>query len=147
MTGLATALLRILQGKRRFILAVTISIPQGGQNAKVRVNGGVQTICAEGTASMPGNVYPNKVWAMLYQTEPIPSLMGPPPGATQGTITSNDQWSFTGGQEIPGASSSGSSPYPKNWIVIWAEYDGMMTSYDTAVAVFYGLASTGTDCS
>jgi hypothetical protein len=127
-------------------LGVTIDIPVAGQTAKVRVNGDTQTICAEGEASRGGSVYPNKIWAKVYQSNPIPIPINPGPDATQGTISSNDQWNFTGAQEIPGATSSDAAPYPENWLVVWAEYDDPFPSYDSTITTFYGQSSTQTDC-
>jgi hypothetical protein len=125
---------------------VTIDTPAAGATAKVRVNGDTRTICAEGEASRPGSVYPNKIWAKVYQADPDPLPVLPPTDATQGTIYSDDLWKFTGAQEIPGAASSDATPYPQNWIVVWAEYDNPLPSYDTAITTFYGQSSTQTDC-
>ena len=128
-------------------MGLSVNIPLAGQNAKVRVNGDIQTICAMGSASRTGSVYPDKIWAKIYLSDPFPPDPSPPADATQGTIFANDQWQFLGTQEIPGAISSGSSPYPENWLVVWAEYDGPPTSYDVTVTSFLGVASTTTDCS
>ena len=123
-----------------------IDVPASGQIAKVRVNGATRTICATGEASRPGNVFPTAVWAKVYQTQPSPVPSSPPGDATQGTVSSGDQWSFTGTQEIPGANSSDQSPYPANWVVVWAQYANSTPQYDPAMASFQGQSSTQTDC-
>jgi hypothetical protein len=127
-------------------LGVIIDIPLAAQPAKVKVSGTVQTICAKGEASRSGGVYPIAIWAKIYQTVPTPIPTSPPAGSTQGTVSSDDQWSFTGIQEIPGATSAAQSPYPTNYLFVWAQYDDHLQPYDVSETNFLGQASDKTDC-
>ena len=128
-------------------MGLSITIPGNGQTAKVRTTGGPGSICAKGTANRPGNIYPNSIFAMIYLMEPDPIPSGPPDGATQGEVYSNDQWQFTGTSEIQGASSSAMTPYPESWLVVWAGFGSPTPSYDFVSVSFLGMSSTGTDCS
>jgi hypothetical protein len=124
------------------LVATIISVPNG--QAKVRVNGGTQTICATGTSSR-GSVYPTAIYAIVYttSTSPPPS---PPSGVTTGSLDGSGGWSFRGSQEIPGVNSSNMTPYPTNYLCVWAQYNDMMMPYDMTSTSFLAQSSNQTDC-
>ena len=126
-------------------MSVGITIPVGGQNALVKSGDSTGNICAKGTASRAGPVYPTAVYGKVYTTNPG-TVTTPPSDATQGTLVAANSWEFTGAQTIPGAACAAASPYPRNWLIVWAKYDNVMYPYDSATAVFYGQCSTQTDC-
>jgi len=122
-----------------------IDIPAAGQNAKVRKTDLSKTVCAEGLASRPGGVFPGAIYGKVYTSDPgtVPT---PAAGATQGTFVANDTWQFRGVQEIPGADCANGSPYPQNWLIVWAQYADLQNPYDYGKITFNGVCSTGTDC-
>jgi hypothetical protein len=127
-------------------LSIQINIPAAGQPANVKLiqPGPLEVICAQGTASRGENDYPATIWAQLYAELPDPLPSSPPGTAVQGTISQDDQWQFV---SIAGADSSDSTPYPTNYLVVWAGYPGFPNiSYDVNSTSFLGKASTQTDC-
>jgi hypothetical protein len=124
------------------LVATTIDVPTG--TAKVRVSGGTQSICATGTSSR-GSVYPTAVVAIVYTTPTSPPP-APPPGVTAGTVDGSGAWSFRGSQEIPGVNSSNMTPYPTNFVCVWAQYNDQMMPYDMVSTSFLAESSNQTDC-
>jgi hypothetical protein len=124
------------------VLGVSIEIPADGQNANVKTLGLSQTICAQGTASSGGQS-PAAVWAKLYSAAPSPVPASPPGDASQGSVMSST-WQFL---MILGAAASGSSPYPTNYLVVWAGYSSVSgMTYESATVSFLGVSATKTDC-
>jgi hypothetical protein len=126
-------------------VSVETDIPAAGQNALVKASGSTGAICAKGSASRAGGVYPTAIYAKVYTQNPgtVPT---PPADATGGTLVTNADWQFTGAQEIPGANCASQSPYPQNWLLVWAKYDSVMYPYDVDATTFNGECSTKTDC-
>jgi hypothetical protein len=128
--------------KELIVLAVSIQIPADTQQANVKTLGLAQMICAEGTASNGGQS-PAAVWAKIYSQSPSPAPASPPGDASQGSVLSNT-WQFL---MIPGAAAAGSSPYPTNYLVVWAGYPSVSgTTYENATVSFLGVSATKTDC-
>jgi hypothetical protein len=128
-------------------MSISITLPAPPPStAKVRDNGtGSGSICAKGTASAAGHGARVQASAKIYSVnDAVPNT--PPADAITINFTDlNNDWTFDGQNEIPGAQCAAAPGSASNKLAVWVKYaDNFM---ELVTQIFNGVCSTGTDCS